>query len=330
MQSGRSPGRSSRPRGLTSPAFLAPLLLCLAGIAGLWFGHEERLRSVPRTSVSWVDPAAARALQVPDWADPRWLERIRSTLATRPPFALDDRAGLAALRTDLGRLSFVARVARCELDSADALAIELVLRVPVACVQAGSGFALVSAEGVLLEGRWPLPPRLGRTFLPVIGPLGDGLLAGARAGDWLAEPEHQDALALALSLWANLSENERAGLGRILIDARTARAASLAEPGLRLELEGARLALFGRPPTSAEPGELPAAAKWRSLARALELFERDPAALDWDLVDLRWDRPDIALRRVPELAAVTLSPGPLPRRSGRVRAPPDDSGPRVR
>ena len=172
---------------------------------------------------------------------------------------------------------------------------------------------------------WPLPPRLGRAYLPVLGPLDDPLFAQARTGDWLVEPEHTDALDVALSLSEHLDEPRRGALGRIVIDARNARRASVSEPGVRLELEGRRLALFGRAPCAGEPGELPPEAKWRALARALALFEGDPIGGDWELVDLRWDRPDLALRNAPVVAA--LEPAA---RAPRARPPSDDSRPRVR
>src|SRR5262249_8321401 len=113
-------------------------------------------------------------------------------------------------------------------------------------------------------------------------------------------------------------------------DARKARVASVTEPGVRLELEGDRLALFGRAPGTDEPGELAASSKWRSLERALELFERDPSGGDWDLVDLRWDRPDIALRNPPAVAMLD-EPGPARAHpSGSRAAAEDDGRPRVR
>src|SRR6185295_18245299 len=99
------------------------------------------------------------------------------------------------------------------------------------------------------------------------------------------------------------------------------------------ELGGERLALFGRAPSSVEPGELAPEAKWRALARALALYQGDPEGGDWDLVDLRWDRPDLALRGAPEVAALdpTTSRASAPGRA-RERAPGerDDGRPRVR
>jgi hypothetical protein len=90
------------------------------------------------------------------------------------------------------------------------------------------------------------------------------------------------------------------------------------EPGIRLLLEDKRLCLFGRSPTTEEPGELSVAAKWNALACALALFEATPPR-DWDLVDCRWDRPDLRLTRSPRLAGVAAI-------SGRARKRPDRRG----
>ena len=197
-------------------------------------------------------------------------------------------------------LSFVETVERCELSPRGELVLELALRKPVACIPAHGDFLLVDEDGVVLEGRWPLPPRLGSVPLPVF--VADELFERARPGDWLAEPEHEDAIDVALSLAENLTVEERVQLGRIVIDAQRARRASIDEPGVRLALEGGREALFGRSPVSDEPGELAPATKWRSLARALALFAQDPVAHDWSLVDLRWDRPELVLKNAPVVA----------------------------
>ena len=323
-----------RPSGPRAGYWVAILgLACLVG--ALWLlphgapppAHSSAEPEPPPKH--WVDPAQIRIGRTPSWADPRWLERIQARVAAEPPFTLGpESVPLERLRTDLASFSFVERVGVLQATAERGLVIELTLRKPVACIPVAGEFALVDASGVVLEGRWPLPPRLGRAYLPVLGPLDDPLFARARAGDWLAEPEHADALDVALSLAEEVPEDERAALGRIVIDARTARRASLAEPGVRLELEGGRLALFGRAPGADEPGELASDHKWRGLVRAFDWYASDPAANDWRLVDLRWDRPDLALAAAPELAQV--EPVQAPR--GRVRRGESarDAGPRVR
>ena len=179
-----------------------------------------------------------------------------------------------------------------------------------------------------------MPPRLGDAFLPVIGPMRErrDLFANARAGDSLAEPEHLDVLDVAVSLAQHLSAEERAHLGRVVIEAaREKRGAP--DPGVRLELEDARVALFGRAPARNEPGELPADRKWRSLARALALIEEGRPEHDWQLVDLRWDRPDLSLREPIQLAlasAPAVEPEHFGARRSSTTARADGERPRVR
>jgi hypothetical protein len=363
MTTGSSPARG-RAVAASSAAYVLPLIALFALVGALAITGAKRAHSAAPVSeesegrsgiaevetrvgtgvgtnvevaepepMRWVDPAEATVRETPAWADPRWLEHVHAVLAAHEPFALEGpeaRAdALRPLAAELAALSFVERVERLAATPAGGLELELLLRKPVACIPTRGEFALVDADGVVLEGRWPLPPRLGHAYLPVLGPLDDALFARARTGDWLVEPEHLDALDVALSLEENLGDAERAGLGRIVIDARRARATALDEPGIRLELEGARLALFGRSPHTTEPGELPAVAKWRGLARAFDWFAQDPAANDWTLVDLRWDRPDLAPRSATTIAALdSRAPraGRAPERATRAVR----SGPHVR
>jgi hypothetical protein len=303
-------------------------------VAGLWaLPHlREGVQAAPSPEAEegprpWVDPASAKLVDVPTWVDPRWLERVRVELARTPPFACSERSFLEPLAASLRALSFVAAVERCELAADGELRLELTLRKPVACIPSRGDYLLVDEDGVVLEGRWPLPPRLANVPLPVLA--ADELFERARPGDWLVEPEHEDALDVALSLFAHTTPEERARLGPVEIDARRGRVASVEEPGVRLTLAGERQALFGRGPSSDEPGELAPAAKWRSLARALELFERNPALHDWSLVDLRWDRPELVLKSAPVVAMRTETPAAAEPRA-RERRERDPSKPRVR
>jgi len=138
-----------------------------------------------------------------------------------------------------------------------------------------------------------------------------GLFDLARRGDYLAEPEHLDALDVAVSLGEHLDEATRTRLGRVVIDARTARETSVDEPGARLLLEDGRVVLFGRAPCCGEPGELEPGAKWSSVVEALALLGSGPAPdpqTDWLLLDVRWDRPEIVLRNPPLAMADEAGP----------------------
>jgi hypothetical protein len=306
--------------------------LVLILVLGLALAGRARASEPARAAPAdpWVDPADARVEAAPEWVDPRWLAHLALVLEAHGPFGVSALEELEVLRTALAALSFVERIGRCELSAARGLELELTLREPVACIPVRGEYALVDEHGVVLEGRWPAAPRLGRAWLPVLGPVEDPLFEHARAGDWLVEPEHVDALDVALSLAEHLDEDRRAGLGRVVIDARGARGVSAEEPGVRLLLEGGRVALFGRASGTDEPGELAVASKWRALERALELFERDPSGVDWTLVDLRWDRPDIALRHAPAVAALAEEAPRAYRRPARAGSEPEASRPEVR
>lgn len=324
--------RAGSPGPAPALAQVLPAVVVVALVLGLTLAHRASSANPAQEAAqaAWIDPAGARVIEAPDWVDPRWLEHLHALLERQAPFGVGDLDGLETLRAELAALSFVERIERCELSPARGLECELTLREPVACIPVGGEFALVDEDGVVLEGRWPDAPRLGRAWLPVIGPSGDPLLERARAGDWLVEPEHEDAIDVALSLAEHLDEDRRAALGRVVIDARAARRASVTDPGVRLGLEGARVVLFGRAPGTDEPGELSAASKWSALARALELFERDPSGGDWELVDVRWDRPDIALRAAPVVASLEDEAPPGRGRPPRQRGAREGSRPRVR
>lgn len=331
MERGSQRATESAPPGafLTQalPAVLLLVLLSALGYAGFSRAQKDAVQPVVE---AWIDPASSALLRAPEWSDPRWLEHLHAVLEQYEPFAVRDAEAVEDLCGELAGLSFVAAIESCAASDEGGLTLDLTLRRPVACVPVGAEFALVDEQGVVLEGRWPVPPRLGRAPLPVLGPAGDALLGRARSGDWLAEPEHLDALDVACSLTEHVDEEARASLGRIVIDARRARGASAIHPGVVLQLEGARRALFGRPPRAGEPGELAAASKWRSLVRALELYEEDPELGDWEIVDLRWDRPDLALRRESRVAAVVRSPERVGGSEPRARREPDPTVPRVR
>jgi len=327
------PALQARAPGEPRVSYRWPVALSLLALAALASAsHLREARTAAQDGpLTWVDPAEAVLGHVPEWVDPRWLERVRSELARTPPFDVTNVAFLVPLRASLAGLSFVERVERCELTTDGDLALELTLREPVACIQAQGDYLLVDDDGVVLEGRWAVPPRRSGAPLPVLA--ADPLFERARPGDWLVEPEHEDALDVALSLSEHLDAADRARLGPVVIDASRARLASVDEPGVRLILAGEREALFGRSPASEEPGELAAGTKWRALVQALELFAVDPVAHDWRLVDLRWDRPEIVLVNPPEPepeAQPARERAPVADAPERVARERDPSRPRVR
>ena len=229
------------------------------------------------------------------WIDPRWEQLLADRLAMVGDFPADDPAGPRAVAEALAELSFVEAFEAPRVLWPDGLEVPLRLRRPVACVAWRGSFFPVAVDrpaggpprGVLLPGGGSTPPAFGGGFLPVLGGLGEGL-----EGVWLEDPALVAALSVADSLWHHLPPDAHERLGRVVIDASRDHLASLDEPGTRLELEGGRLVWWGRSPAQGAAGELPAATKWANLAEALALLDE----VDWTLVDLRWDQPDI-LRR---------------------------------
>jgi hypothetical protein len=249
----------------------------------------------------WVDPAALAWPPSEELFDPRWAELLEQAAARHPPFSSRDGDALDRLREELAGLPFVDAIERLEVDENAGLVAELRFRRPVASIPVGTHFLLVDGDGVVLPGVWPAPVRVDGDPLPVVGPMSDavGAFKGARAGDFLAEDAHLDALDIARSLREHLSREERVELGRVVIDASHARSSLPQDGGARLLLEGRRLIVFGRSPALLEPGELSAETKWRAVARALALLRGGASESDWGLVDVRWDEPEIALRNAP-------------------------------
>ena len=254
-------------------------------------------RDVARARWAEIDPARVVLDPGVDWMDPRWSEELAARMAQQAPFAPDDVEARSQLVAALEELSFVAEVADPTVLWPDGLELPLRLHQPVACVRVGDRFRPVADDGTLLAGLWPSPPPAGAIggWLPVLGPI-DRTFDTARAGTRVDGTPFLDALATARSMLASLDGEELGLLGRVVIDASRARAASVEEPGTRLLLEDSRVVFFGRAADTQEPGELPTWMKWRSLARALDLLGPGEPALDWDLVDVRWDEPELRPR----------------------------------
>jgi len=283
--------------GRMRPWFAA--LLVLAALGVLAFGLHALSRRVEASHFARVEPGRVRLEARAGWADPRWEEEIAWSLAAIPPFAIEDEPARTRLGAQLASLSFVASVGAVEPLWPDGLQLDLRLRRPVACVQMGHAFVALDAEGVVLSGRWPLPPRVGSGFLPVLW-CPEKETAGLSAGARVDGHALLDGLAVASGLFRHLDADALDTLGRIAIDARNARKASVEEPGVRLLLEHARLVLFGRSPLSSEPGELPLELKWSALSDGLALLRSGDPERDWDLLDLRFDTPRWRPRVAPE------------------------------
>lgn len=270
------------------------LLAALAGSILVWF-TGALAADVEASGFSTIDPRRARIEPAGAYCDTRWSDQLAQAIAGRPPVDARDRSAIQALADDVALLPFVAEVGEPSVLWPDGLDLPLVLRQPAACVRVRGEFVCISDDGVVLPGGWPIPPWVGEGFLPVLGP-NDGGFDGLAAGERLSEPRHVDALSVAVSMREALTRADFEALGPPLIDATRARAASVEEPGVRIELEGRRTAWFGRAPNAGEPGELPTPIKWASLQRALRLLDDPTNRRDWSLVDLRWDTPDLRWR----------------------------------
>jgi hypothetical protein len=275
-----------------------PFLLVLAAAA--WV--SERLSGeVLASGYARVDTRRASLLPAGallasgGFVDERWEPLLRAAIARVPPFDAGDERGLERLAQSVGELPFVADVGEPRARWPDGIDLAVRLRDVVACARVGDLFYAVSSDGVLLPGGWPAPPWLHGGYLPVIGP-NDRSLDGACAGSRLSEPRHRDALAVAISMRASLSPADFETLGPPLIDATRSRQATVDEPGILVRWNRERAVLFGRSPDCGEPGELPAAAKWRAVSDAARVLRESGGARDWSLLDARWDTPEIRWR----------------------------------
>jgi len=270
-------------------------VLCLGALVW-WIAGLQR--DVAAEGFATVETQRARIDVGAGWFDPRWEAELAERVAAFGPVSAGDRNGLARLTSLVASLPFVAGTAAPEVLWPDGLRIAVDLRAPVACVRTEQdSFLPVAPDGTVLPGEWRVPPACGWGFLPRIV-LGRKPARPLFPGDVLDGLVEIDALAVAVSMWDHLQPEDLAALGRVVIDARRARATSVTEPGTRLLLEG-RTILFGRSPASDEPGELPAELKWQLVARALALLPARSApgeGVDWAEVDVRWDYGTLAER----------------------------------
>jgi hypothetical protein len=266
----------------------------LALVSLTWFVWQLNQR-VEAGQYAVIETGRLRLDAGPGWVDPRWEEELAWLVADLGDVSADDRAALRALAREVESLSFVRAVGEPVVLWPDGLRLEIELREPVACLRVGRQYVPIAVDGTVLSGRWSAPPDRGSGYLPVLVPRRP---LRPVAGDVPDDRALLDGLSVAASLWSELTPGDLARLGRIVIDARRARETTVEEPGTVLLLENMRTVWFGRSPNLDEPGETPVRLKWASLARALELLDASSGRerVDWELADVRWDRPSLLPR----------------------------------
>lgn len=297
---------------------LTSVTIALALIAMAWFFWMLE-SEVDADEFTRVETSCVRLDAGAGWVDPRWEGIIRDCIARVEPFACDDPQGQESALRELHALPFVLSVATPEVVWPDGVRITLKLRAPIACVRIGREYLVLASDGMLLPGIWPAPPRCGQGFLPEIA-LDEDSSRILRPGQVFWNDAVADALSVASSMWAQLDGEDLARLGRSIIDARKARRTSVEEPGTVIYLENSRRVLFGRAPSTQEPGELPVQAKWLNLANALLCLPAGapleaggppslrPGDVDWELVEVRWDHPAMLPRGGTANARVPIKP----------------------
>ncbi|MCK6449044.1 MAG: hypothetical protein L6Q99_21825 [Planctomycetes bacterium] len=298
---GAGPASTPPESGVSTTRVLLRVALALALVIAVWFLYLLG-EDVQAADFALVDTSKARLLSGATWADPRWEAELAAKLAALGKVANEDDAALQRVVSVISGLPFVAEVARPKVLWPDGLRLDVRLRTPIACVQIGSEFQPVAEDGYLLTGRWPAPPERGAGWLPVV--VVGASVERLHAGPVVWTDAAVDGFAVAQSLWESLEPRALAELGRIVIDARNARSATVENGGVTLALERGRRVLFGRAPNTDEPGELPVAQKWKNLDRALHYLEpiddsgerAGTPQFDWELVDVRWDMPEILPR----------------------------------
>jgi hypothetical protein len=264
----------------------------------LWMMQSD----VGASDFTRVETSSVRLDAGAGWVDPRWESMVRERIARLADFDCDDRAAQAWIERELLELPFVRSVSPAEVVWPDGVRVKVVLRAPIACVRIGREVLPIANDGMVLPGSWPAAPHCGQGYLPELA-LDENVARKIRPGEVLWNDAIADALSVASSMWAELEAEDLARLGRSIIDARRARAASVEDPGTVIYLENSRRVLFGRAPSTKEPGELPVEKKWLNLANALLCLPAGPPSqaggppsardgdVDWELVEVRWDHP---------------------------------------
>ena len=222
-----------------------------------------------------------------------WSEFVAARLSQLGHIYSDDPQAAVRVAQELESLPMVHSVERAQLIVPDGVELDVRLRRIVACVRTADGFLPVSEDGVLLPGFSVAPMSDGVGQAPLIA--WDESLKALHVGEELLLDEHYDALSVALSMQKHLSAEVRASLGPVRIDASGAALASVTNPGVVIYLTERRAALFGRAPLQGHAGELPEEQKWAHLTEHLLDTSSEEGA--WEVLDIRWDDPDILQRR---------------------------------
>ncbi len=274
------------------------LLVALLGVAAWLVGGLER--RVAQSGFQEVETNRVRLDAGETWIDARWEEELAGRLARLGSIDAEDEHERARVLAEIASLSFVASAGPCEVLWPDGMRVRIAFRNPVGTLFVGGAYLAVAADGTILSGEWTAPPQVGGGWLPVIGAAQPHDVA---PGDRIEDEERLDALDIAVSMWIHLTEEDWRTLGRTRIDAGRARGTSPEEPGARIYMEGGREIWFGRAPRQGEPGCLPVEQKWAHVRRALEFLRSEAPRVDWEWVDVRWDRAEIRVfeREPPEV-----------------------------
>jgi len=255
---------------------------------GFVFVLNHLQQSAKRQGVGRVDTTRYRIHTGPLYFGDAWRNRLERILLRTQGLELTDKAAIAKIKNELEELTFVEEVGEPEVSWPDGLIFPIKLREPAACVRVGDDYLPVSDDGIVLAGYSYSPHEVYGAWLPILGPTERLSRRGSPVpGDRIEDAALLDALDVARSMQRHLIPAEQKRLGRIVIDASRDKAPDGFPGGVQIDLDGKRRILFGRPPASGEPGELPVATKWRSILTALS----PEAEQEWDLLDVRWDTP---------------------------------------
>lgn len=281
-----------RGLGISRSGRVPTWLVLSLGAAALFCGVEllgERLYAQGYTHVD-MHCVKIEVLTEEFYVPPEWSEFVAVRTADLGHLSVDDPEEVAQVVEALKELPFIRSVGEPRVIWPNGIEVEVRLRRPVACISIGSGFRLVSEDGVVLPGFSVSPPHDGVAPFPLVA--WDDSLGDLAAGDLFPLDKHFAAVSVALSMQDCLKADEdRSLLGSIRIDADRADLASVEEPGVRIYLEGSREVWFGRSLLGKTPGEMPAEEKWRHLVRHLR--EPSEGGREWAVLDVRFDRAQV-------------------------------------